>query len=123
MSDVVADLEQRLNAAADPATKAWFENYLKQAIAYRGVRTPEVTRIVADWRQTHGLERLEDGEQLDLARTLVEGSFAEDKFAGILYMQKHLVRRHTRYLPEHAAYKARKRGKGGKHNHPPSRGV
>lgn len=34
-----------------------------------------------------------------------------------------VVRRHTRHLPEHAAYKARKREKGGKHNHPRSRGV
>jgi len=91
--NLVADLERRLNAAADPATKAWFENYLKQAIVYRGVRTPEVTRIVADWRQAHELERLADGQQLDLARTLVERSYAEDKFAGILYMQKYLVRR------------------------------
>ena len=93
MRNVVADLERRLAAAADPATKAWFENYLKHAVAYRGVRTPEVTRIVAEWRRAHELDRLAEGRQLDLARTLVERSCAEDKFAGILYMQKYLARR------------------------------
>ena len=90
---VIADLHGRLDAVADPATKAWFENYLKHVIGYRGVKTPVVTRIVAEWRGAHGLERLPDDDQLALARSLIEESLAEDKFAGILYMQKYLVRR------------------------------
>ncbi len=90
---VIADLQGRLNAVADPATKAWFENYLKHVIGYRGVKTPVVTRIVAEWRREHGLERLPDDDQLALARSLIEERLAEDKFAGILYMQKYLVRR------------------------------
>jgi len=90
---VIADLQGRLDAAADPAVKTWFENYLKHAIGYRGVKTPVVTRLVAEWRGEHGLERLPDGDQLALARSLIEERLAEDKFAGILYMQKYLVRR------------------------------
>ena len=90
---VIADLQGRLDAAADPATKTWFENYLKHVIGYRGVKTPVVTRIVAEWRREHGLERLPDDDQLALARSLIGERLAEDKFAGILYMQKYLVRR------------------------------
>lgn len=52
-----------------------------------------VARIVAEWRGQRGLDRLSDEEQLGLARSLIEGDLAEDKFAGILYMQKHLARR------------------------------
>ena len=91
--DAAADLHRRLDAAADPATKAWFENYLKHVIAYRGVKTPQVARIVAEWRLAHDLGSLSDEDQLALARSLIEGRFAEDKFAGILYIQKHLLRR------------------------------
>ena len=89
----LADLRRRLAAAANPETKAWFERYLKHVIAYRGVKTPAITRIVAEWRRAHGLERLTAEDQLAGARSLIEGRFAEDKFAGILYIQRHLLRR------------------------------
>lgn len=52
-----------------------------------------MARIVADWRDAHELRLLAADEQLDLARTLIGRPYAEDKFAGILYMQKHLARR------------------------------
>ena len=90
---MIADLQGRLDAVADPGTKTWFENYLKQVVGYRGVKTPVVARIVAEWRSEHRLERLPDEDQLALARSLIEESLAEDKFAGILYMQKYLARR------------------------------
>lgn len=87
------DLRHRLDAAADPATKAWFENYLKHAISYRGVKTPAVAKIVTEWRRAHDLGSLPDLDQLALARSLIEGRFAEDKFAGTLYIQKYLLKR------------------------------
>ena len=90
---IIADLQGRLDAVADPDTKAWFENYLKHVIGYRGVKTPAIARIVAEWRNEHRLERLPDEDQLALARSLIEESLAEDKFAGILYMQTYLARR------------------------------
>ena len=93
VAGLIADLQRRLDAVADPGTKAWFENYLKHVIGYRGVKTPVVTRIVAEWRSEHRLERLPDDDQLAMARSLIGESLAEDKFAGILYMQKYLVRR------------------------------
>ena len=90
---LIADLQRRLDTAADPGTKAWFENYLKHAIAYRGVKTPAVTRIVADWHRDRGLGRLHYADRLALAASLIRQDHAEDKFAGTLYIQKHLLRR------------------------------
>ena len=107
---VIADLQGRLDAAADPATKTWFENYLKHAIGYRGVKTPVVTRIVAEWRGEHGLERLPDDDQLALARSLIEGRLAEDKLERHFDdLSAEVIRRHTRYLADHERYKERKR--------------
>ena len=91
-SALIADLQRRLDEVADPGTKAWFENYLKQAIPYRGVKTPVVARITAKWRSAHNLHRLREREQLGLAARLIRQDHAEDKFAGILYIQKHLLR-------------------------------
>lgn len=93
MRQVVADLQRHLEAAADPATKAWFENYLKHAIPYRGVKTPQVSRILADRWRAHDLGGLPEEDRLALARMLIEERFAEDKFAGILLIQKYLLRR------------------------------
>ena len=91
--ELIADLQLRLDAASNPGTKAWFENYLKHAIAYRGVKTPAVARIVADWRHERELGRLADDDQLALVASLIRQDHAEDKFAGTLYIQKHLLRR------------------------------
>ncbi|MDE2804201.1 MAG: DNA alkylation repair protein [Gemmatimonadota bacterium] len=89
---LVRDLQQRLRSVADPRTKAWFENYLKHVISYRGVKTPVVARIVDEWRSAHELQNLPDGDQLRLADRLIREGHAEDKFAGTLYIQKHLLR-------------------------------
>ncbi|MYH92039.1 MAG: DNA alkylation repair protein [Gammaproteobacteria bacterium] len=91
--ETATDLRRRLEAVAEPATKVWFENYLKHAVSYRGVKTPQVSRILADWRRVHDLGQWPDKDQLALARSLIEGRFAEDKFAGTLYIQKYLLRR------------------------------
>ena len=88
-----ADLRRRLEAAADPDTKAWFENYLKHVIPYHGVKTPAVAEIATEWRRAHDVGSLPDGDQLSLARSLIEGRFAEEKFAGTLYIQKYLLKR------------------------------
>lgn len=91
--ELISDLQRRLDDAADMQTKQWFENYLKHAIRYRGIKTPEVARIVAEWRKFHGLQQLSGEEGLDLAVSLIRQEHAEDKFAGTLYIQKYLQKR------------------------------
>jgi len=90
---LITDLQERLDRAADEQTRAWFENYLKHAICYRGIKSPEVTRIVALWRHEHDLQQLPDRDALALAASLIRQTHAEDKFAGIFYIQKFLQKR------------------------------
>lgn len=92
-SPIIADLQVRLDTVANPRTKTWFENYLKHAIAYRGVKTPMIERIVARWQREQALDRLSLEDQLGIAKSLIRQNWAEDKFAGILCLQKHLVQR------------------------------
>ena len=89
---VIGDLQKRLDAVADAARKEWFEAYLKHVIAYRGVPMPEVVRTVSAWRKECGLDGLAKADQLDVAVSLIGCALAEDKFAGIVYIQKYLVR-------------------------------
>ncbi|MCY4159996.1 MAG: DNA alkylation repair protein [Bacteroidetes bacterium] len=93
ISDLISDLQGRLDKAADPQTKIWFENYLKHSIQYRGVKTPEVTRILGKWRNVHDLQQVSEADQLTLAAALIRQEYAEDKFAGTLYIQKYLLKK------------------------------
>jgi len=89
----IKSLLQRLEAAADPATRAWFERYLRYAINYRGVRTPMIRRLMITWYAEAGIAVLPLEEQLVIAATLIGQSFAEDKFAGTMMIQKYLLQR------------------------------
>ena len=86
------DLQDRLENAADPATRTWFENYTKHAIRYRGVKTPEIARIIAEWRRETGVDKWPPRAGLDLASDLTRQQLCEDKFAGILFLQKYVLK-------------------------------
>ena len=90
---LILDLQNRLEAAADPATRDWFERYLKHAIQYWGVRTPEVARILSDWRTGCALGDGAPEARLALAADLIRQRKCEDKLAGIIWIQKHLSAR------------------------------
>ena len=87
---LVKTLTEQLSQVADPKTKKWFDNYLKGAIEYRGVKTPAVTKLVSSWRQAQNLDKFSLEEQLSLCEALIQSQFAEDKFSGTIYMQKYL---------------------------------
>ena len=83
-------LTNQIAQVADDKTKQWFDNYLKGAIEYRGVKTPVVAKLVSSWKQAHTLSHYSIEEQLALCELLIQSRFAEDKFAGIIYIQKYL---------------------------------
>lgn len=89
--NAIRQLQKRLDAVADPAVKRWFDNYLKGAIEYRGVKTPAVAAQVRAWRDAESIDKWPVDAQLELATQLVRERKAEDKFAGIIYMQKYLL--------------------------------
>lgn len=90
---MVSDLQMRLDAVADAARKAWFESYLQHVIGYRGVPMPDVVRTVSSWRKECGIDGLAEADQLSVAVSLIGCALAEDKFAGMVYIQKYLMRR------------------------------
>ena len=88
----IPSLQQLLQAAAKPDTKAWFERYLRYAITYRGVKTPQVKRLVAEWYRQSGVDQLPVPDQLALAAELIRQPMAEDKLAGTILVQQYLLR-------------------------------
>jgi 3-methyladenine DNA glycosylase AlkD len=88
----VARLQARLDQAATAKTKAWWEKYLKQAISFRGTKMADIRAALHAWIEVEGLqENLSLEEQVDLALSLFHESYAEDKLAGILYLQEVLL--------------------------------
>lgn len=83
-------LQKTLGNQSNLETKKWFENYLKGAIKYRGIKTPQVLKIVQKWHNENNLDQLTLEAQLGVATNLIRQDYAEDKFAGILYIQKYL---------------------------------
>jgi 3-methyladenine DNA glycosylase AlkD len=88
----LAGLLARLDQAANPKTKDWWDRYLRGAIKFRGVKMGDVRTAVHAWVKTEGWgERLSPREQIDLALSLFHGPYAEDKIAGTLYLQEILL--------------------------------
>lgn len=84
-------LQQQLQAAAEPATRQWWERYLKGAIPFRGVKMAVIRRLLHAWVATQGLAAREHEEQEMIALALLRQPYAEDKLAGILYLQEILL--------------------------------
>jgi len=87
----IRSLQRALQAHATPAVKQWFENYLKGAIPYYGVKTPQVKKLVGQWRKEERIAALSSPEQLALCKELMLLPHAEEKFASIIYLQMYLL--------------------------------
>ncbi len=90
--EVIAALQERLDAAAEPATRDWWERYLKGAIPFRGVKMGAIRRALHAWIAAEGVgTALYLAEQKTLALELLRQVHAEEKLAGILYLQEILL--------------------------------
>lgn len=88
---LVKKLQNEIQFASKPDVKIWFENYLKNAISYRGCKTPEICKIVDHWCEQNKVVSLPTAVQLNITVKLLEQDYSEDKFAGILLLQKYLI--------------------------------
>ncbi len=100
--DAILRLQQMLLAIADENIRQWWELYLRGVIPFRGVGIPAIRRPLADWRKVTGIASLPEAEQLQVALALFEQPYAEDKMAGVLYLQLYLQDR----LPWESLFKA-----------------
>jgi 3-methyladenine DNA glycosylase AlkD len=79
-----------LDAVASEKTKQHWEKYMKGVISFRGVGIPKNRELLAEWRKENGIDRWPLENQLDLALAFFNEPIAEDKLAGILYLQNFL---------------------------------
>ena len=87
---LVRQLQDALDGLSSGATKTWWERYLRGAIEFRGVGIPQIRSAVADWRSDSGVGSWPLAGQFELALRLFEEPMAEDKLAGVLFLQEHL---------------------------------
>ena len=92
MKQHIKELQSQLDQHSDQKTKKWFDNYLKGAIEYRGVKTPKVRELLEQWYKKNQLHQQSIDDQLKLVDALMSQPKAEDKFAGIFYIQKYLLK-------------------------------
>src|SRR3712207_1021875 len=85
-------LQLRLNARATAATRQWWTTYLRGAASFRGVKMGDVrTAVHAQVEEERLGEHLSAGQQKDLALMLLEEDYAENKLAGVLFLQEVLL--------------------------------
>ncbi len=87
MKEARRDIQAGLRQAADPNKAEWWNNYLKGAIAFIGVGTPEIRQLFLDRDREHAFTELSMNKQVSLVNGLMRGSYAEEKLAAILYVQ------------------------------------
>ena len=90
---LVHRLQHALDGSSSGATKAWWERYLKGAIEFRGVGIPQIRSVLAAWRSDSGVGYWPLADQFALALRLFEEPMAEDKLAGVLFLQEYLYDR------------------------------
>lgn len=85
----VEDVAERLADAAQPATKQWWERYMKAASTFRGVKMATTRRIVNDARTEHDLA-VDDAEVVMAhVHRFFQQPWTEDKLAGVLLLAEH----------------------------------
>ena len=81
---IARELSSRLQGQADPKTKAWWERYLKGEASFRGVTMGKTRSIVNCLWKDHNLEQFRTDNLFELAHSMMEQEFTEDKLAGVL---------------------------------------
>lgn len=93
ISNLKSILLSRLESLSDPKTARWWENYVKHDTRFRGVGIPKIREELKQWYQSEGIDTLELDDRLELALSFFDEDFAEDKLAGILFLQLYLYDR------------------------------
>ena len=87
LKDYHRRLVAHLEASASAETAEWFTNYLKGAIQYRGLKTPQLKGILKAFFAETGAEELPPEIQLKHIRYWLAQPMAEDKLIAILWLK------------------------------------
>ena len=87
MNEARREIFSGLREAASPEKARWWNNYLKGAIPFMGVGTPEIRKLFLERNREHPFEDLSMNRQVSLVNGLMRGNYAEEKLSAILYVQ------------------------------------
>ena len=82
---------RRLAAASDPATREWWERYLKGALPFRGTKMADIRSVVHGVWDEKRLGEIDADTQIDLALSFLAKRYSEDKIAGVLVLAERLI--------------------------------
>jgi 3-methyladenine DNA glycosylase AlkD len=88
--ELIQKHQEALEAEATEKTKEWWEKYMKGVIPFRGVGIPRNRELLSEWRKSYGIDKWSLEDQLELALAFFREPIAEDKLAGILFIQNFL---------------------------------
>lgn len=84
-------LRESLERHADDKTKAWWENYVKGSAPFMGVKMSAIRTVLHRWYKAEVEGSLEYPAQLELALSLFDEQYTEEKLAGTLFLQEILL--------------------------------
>jgi len=84
-------LQESLQCHANAEIKAWWENYVKGSAPFMGVKMPVIRTVLHQWHREHVEGILEYPAQIELALSLFDGPYTEEKLAGTLFLQEILL--------------------------------
>lgn len=85
---VILNLQSRLEREANPRSHAFWNNYMKGALPFRGVPMAGIRKVTHAWWKAEGCQDLPPPERLALSLSLIRCRHGEDKQAGILVMDE-----------------------------------
>lgn len=84
-------LRESLQSHASAEAKAWWENYVKESAPFMGVKMPVIRTVLHQWHNENVERILEYTAQLELALSLFDEQYTEEKLAGTLFLQEILL--------------------------------
>jgi 3-methyladenine DNA glycosylase AlkD len=91
--DLIQSLQFRLAKVANKKIKDWWEKYLKKEIEFRGVNLVTIREELYKWYKEERINEQDADYQLALALSLFREKYAEDKLAGVLFLQDFLYKK------------------------------
>lgn len=91
--ELIRALQVQLDKVANKKTKNWWERYMKNVIEFRGVNLVRIREELHDWYKNNHIENINLNSQVKLALAFFKESYAEDKLAGILFLQGYLYKK------------------------------
>lgn len=90
-NELTQTLRTNLQQHANPKTKTWWENYVKDSPPFLGVKMAIIRTELHRWHTAYIEDRMSYPEQVTLALQLFDGEYEEEKLAGTLFLQELLL--------------------------------